>query len=90
MNVNGDPGIPEAGEETYAIGPLTYRQGHVIVWKEANGQRDEALMHDRAIVAVYTGTPEERAEGHGHQLFRAWVDANELPSILDNWANVLR
>lgn len=89
MNVNGDPGSPEV-KDMYAIGPLTYRQGHVIVWKEEYGQREEALMHDRAIVAVYTGTPEERAEGQGHQLFRAWVDANELPSVLGHWADVLR
>ncbi|WP_405681809.1 hypothetical protein [Streptomyces sp. NBC_00057] len=43
-------------------------------------------MHDRAIVGVYTGTPEER----GEQLFRAWVEAEELPSVLGHWANVLR
>ncbi|MFI1285172.1 hypothetical protein ACH4U5_31190 [Streptomyces sp. NPDC020858] len=72
----------------YEIGPLTYRLGYVKVWKEEYGQRDEALMHDRAIVGVYTGTPEQRTESD--QLFRAWVDAHELPSVLAHWANVLR
>ncbi|MFI1568765.1 hypothetical protein ACH4ZX_38085 [Streptomyces sp. NPDC020490] len=83
MDVNGDP---EAKAEMYEVGPLTYRQGYVSVWMENYGCREGALMHDRAIVGVYTGTPEER----GEQLFRAWVDAEELPSVLGHWANVLR
>ncbi|SDD81342.1 hypothetical protein [Streptomyces prasinopilosus] len=87
MNVNADPGAPEA-KDVYEIGPLTYRQGYVIVWKELHGQREDALMHDRAIVGVYTGTPDRRAEGD--QLFRAWVNADELPSVLAHWATVLR
>ncbi|MFD3538391.1 hypothetical protein ACFWUQ_02685 [Streptomyces sp. NPDC058662] len=87
MNINGDPGAPEV-KDVYEIEPLTYPQGYVIVSKELNGQRDDALMHDRAVVAVYVGTPERRAESD--QLFRAWVDANELPSVLAHWANVLR
>ncbi|MFD8329113.1 hypothetical protein [Streptomyces lydicus] len=82
MNVNGGP----EAEDVYEIGPLTYRQGCVSVWKENNGCREDALMHDRAIVGVYTGTPEQR----GDQLFRAWVNAEELPSVLNHWANVLR
>lgn len=65
MDVNGDPKT----EEMYEIGPLTYRQGYVKVWKESHGCRDEALMHDRAIVGAYTGTPEDR----GGQLFRVWA-----------------
>ncbi|KMO93457.1 hypothetical protein ACS04_34790 [Streptomyces roseus] len=69
----------------YEVGPLTYRQGFVSVWKENGGCRDDALMHDRVVVAVYTGTPDRR----GEQLFRAWVDAGELPSVLGQWANVL-
>ncbi|CAM5571134.1 hypothetical protein [Streptomyces avidinii] len=87
MNINGDPGDPEPND-VYEIGPLTYRQGFISVWKERHGQREEALMHDRAVVAVYTGTPERPAERA--QLFRAWVDANELPSVLAHWANILR
>ncbi|MFI8264563.1 MULTISPECIES: hypothetical protein [unclassified Streptomyces] len=86
MNINGDPGAPDA-KDLYEIGPLTYRQGYVIVWKELAGQREDALMHDRAIVAAYTGTPDRRDQSD--QLFRAWVDANELPSILAHWADVL-
>ncbi|MEW1636854.1 hypothetical protein AB0469_22595 [Streptomyces sp. NPDC093801] len=82
MNVNGDL----EAKDVYEIGPLTYRQGHVSVWKEDGGCREEALMHDRAVVAVYTGTPQDR----GHQLFRAWVTAEELPSVLGHWANILR
>jgi hypothetical protein len=85
MNVNGNPGEPEV-KDVYEIGPLTYRQGYVFVWKEEYGQRADALMHDRAIVGVYTGTPERR----GDQLFRAWVTAEELPSVLGHWANILR
>ncbi|MDA5286411.1 hypothetical protein [Streptomyces sp. Isolate_45] len=84
MNVNGDPGTPEV-KDAYEIGPLTYRQGYVMVWADEHGCRDEALMHDRVIVAAYTGTPEKK----GDQLFRAWVDANELPSTLAHWATVL-
>ncbi|MFD3549535.1 hypothetical protein ACFWUW_28745 [Streptomyces sp. NPDC058655] len=87
MNINADPGAPEV-KDVYEVGPLTYRQGYVIVSKELSGQREDALMHDRAVVAVYTGTPERRVEGD--QLFRAWVDANELPSVLAHWADVLR
>lgn len=82
MDVNGDP----ESKDVYEIGPLTYRQGYIKVWKEEYGQRENALMHDRAIVSVSTGTPEQR----GDQLFRAWVDADELPSVLAHWANVLR
>lgn len=43
-------------------------------------------MHDRAIVGVYTGAPGKQ----GDQLFRAWVTADELPSVLGHWANILR
>ncbi|MFD7341343.1 hypothetical protein ACFV98_36005 [Streptomyces violascens] len=82
MNINGDP----KAKDVYEIGPLTYRQGYVSVWKESHGCREDALMHDRAIVGVYTGTPEQQ----GDQLFRAWVDAEELPSVLGHWANILR
>ncbi|MEU1377979.1 hypothetical protein ABZ442_30645 [Streptomyces triculaminicus] len=82
MDVNGDP----EAKGGYEIGPLTYRQGYVVVWKENFGCRGDALMHDRAIVSVYPGTPERQ----GDQLFRAWVTAEELPSILSHWANVLR
>ncbi|MFR9758197.1 hypothetical protein [Streptomyces sp. TR06-5] len=81
MDINGGP----EAKDLYEVGPLTYRQGFASVWKENYGCRDDALMHDQAIVSVHTGTPEER----GHQLFRAWVDAHELPSILSHWARVL-
>lgn len=82
MDVNGDSTV----EETYEAATLTYPQGFVRVWKESHGCRDDALMHDRAIVGVYTGTPEQR----GEQLFRAWVEAGELPSVLAQWATALR
>ncbi|WP_331725356.1 hypothetical protein [Streptomyces zaomyceticus] len=88
MNVNGDPGSPKVKDDMYEVGPLTYRLGYVKVWKEEYGVREEALMHDRAIVAAYTGTPEEHPKND--QLFRAWVDADELPAVLAHWANVLR
>ncbi|MYT73395.1 MULTISPECIES: hypothetical protein [unclassified Streptomyces] len=78
--------MPDA-EDMYKIGPLIYNQGHVLVWKEKHGVREEALMHDRAIVAVRTGSAYDE---DGEQLFRAWVDANELPQVLSQWANVLR
>ncbi|MEU8741889.1 hypothetical protein [Streptomyces halstedii] len=83
MDVNAGSG--QAGN-MHDIGPLTYRQGHVMVWAENHGCREDALMHDRVIVGVYTGPPEQR----GDQMFRAWVDAEELPSVLERWANVLR
>lgn len=84
MDVNA--GHAASADDMYEIGPLTYRQGCVFVWKESLGCREGALMHDRAIVGVYTGAPDPR----GDQLFRAWVDAEELPSVLNHWANVLR
>ncbi|WP_328406453.1 hypothetical protein OHS70_38520 (plasmid) [Streptomyces sp. NBC_00390] len=87
MNINGDPGDIEA-KDVYEIGPLTYRQGYVLVWKEQFGVRDDALMHDRAIVGAYFGNPENR--GSADQLFRAWVDAEELPTVLAHWADILR
>lgn len=82
MDINGDP----EAKDVYEVGPLTYRQGYVSVWFESYGCRDEAFMNDRAVIAVYTGTP----EAQGAQLFRAWVSAEELPSALSHWANVLR
>ncbi|MFD8851857.1 hypothetical protein [Streptomyces sp. NPDC059604] len=82
MDINGGPEV-EAG--MYDAGPLTYRQGYVCVWMENYGCRGDALMNDRAVVGVYTGTPEQR----GNQLFRAWVDAEELPTVLSHWANIL-
>ncbi len=51
-------------------------------------RRPAALLHDRAIVGAYTGTPERRCESG--QLFRAWVDADELPSVLAHWADIPR
>ncbi|MFJ6793950.1 hypothetical protein [Streptomyces sp. NPDC091268] len=86
MNINVDPAAPE-GKDLYEIGPLTYRQGYISVRKEVGGQREDALMHDRALLAVFTGTPAQGAATD--QLFRAWVDANELPSVLAHWAAVL-
>lgn len=83
MDVNGGDSEPE---EIYEVGPLTYRQGYVSVWFRTGGCREDALMHDHAIVGVYTGTPEDR----GEQLFRAWLEAKELPSVLAQWAAVLR
>jgi|GEM_PF-6929705 len=83
MDVNGGDSEPE---EMYEVGPLTYRQGYVSVWFKSYGAREDALMHDRGIVAVYTGTPEDR----GEQLFRALVKPEELPAVLAQWAAVLR
>lgn len=82
MDVNGGSGVGEMHE----VGPLIYRQGFVSVWTEDHRCRDDALMHDRVIVSVHTGAPKQR----GDQLFRAWVEARELPSVLDHWAGVLR
>lgn len=88
MDVNGNAGDigGDSSQEMHEVGPLTYRQGYVSVWFKSFGTRAEALMNDHAVVGVYTGTPEKR----GDQLFRAWVDAEELPAILGHWANVLR
>jgi len=83
MDIQAGPGEPG---DMYEVGPLTYRQGYVCVWNESYAADEDALMHDRSIVAVYTGTPEQR----GEQLFRAWVDAEELSSVLAHWATVLR
>ncbi|MCM2389731.1 hypothetical protein [Streptomyces albipurpureus] len=81
MDVNAGPET----NQMYEIGPLTYRQGYVSVSMESYGCRADALMNDRAMVTVYTGTPEHQ----GNQVFRAWVDAAELPSVLGHWANTL-
>lgn len=77
-----------AGAETnemYEMGPLTYRQGYVSVSMESYACRAGALMNDRAMVTAYTGTPDHQ----GNQLFRAWVGAGELPSVLAHWAHAL-
>ncbi|MFD7610795.1 hypothetical protein [Streptomyces sp. NPDC059828] len=87
MNVNGDLEDVEC-KDMYEIGPLTYRQGFVFVWKERFGVREDALMHDRAIVGAYFGHPENRVSAA--QLFRAWVDPEELPAVLAHWADILR
>ncbi|MFD0381409.1 hypothetical protein ACFQ2B_00225 [Streptomyces stramineus] len=57
----------------HEIGPLTYRQGHVVVWAENFECRDDALMHDRVIVGVYTGTQSTRASSCSG---RGWTPRN--------------
>jgi hypothetical protein len=85
MNVTADDDDDPVGD-MHQIGPLTYRQGHVLVWMEDGGCRENALMHDRAVVAAFCASPPDEED---QQLFRAWVTAEELPLVLAQWARVL-